>query len=105
MLIGSVMIGVAGIVFVLCGYLIGKKERISLLHDYHYENVAAGDKKAFCTMSGQGVVSIGIGMLATAVLFCITNSAWSFLAFMIGFAAGLALLIHAGRTYNSKRSR
>ena len=43
---------------------------------------------------------IGIGLLVTAVLLAATGRAASFLAFAAGFAAGLGLLIYAGKKYN-----
>jgi len=100
-MIASIIVGLAGILLIVFGYLIWKKEKISLLHDYHYDKVSEQDKKAFCTLSGIGVLSVGIGLLITAVILGITDSVKSFIAFAIGFAAGLALLIYAGNKYNS----
>lgn len=99
-MIGSVLTGLVGIVFCALGYLIWKKEKISLLHDYHYDKVRPEDRKAFCALSGGGVISIGTGLLITAVLLAMTDSIWSFMAFAGGFAAGLALLMTAGKKYN-----
>ena len=42
--------------------LVWKKEKISLFHDFHYDEVSAEEKKAFCTISVIGVVLIGIGI-------------------------------------------
>lgn len=99
-MLGAVIVGILGVVFCAVGDLIGKKEKISLLHEHHYDKVPSEDKKAFCVMSGWGVISIGIGLLITAVLLGMTDSAWSFMAFAAGFAAGLALLVHAGKKYS-----
>lgn len=85
---------------IVLGYLVWKKEKISLFHDYHYEKVSEEDKKAFCTISGIGVVLIGIGILITAIIIGITDSAWSFIAFAMGFVVGLIMLIYAGIRYN-----
>ena len=100
-MIGAIFIGILAIVFLIVGYLIWKKQKISLLHEYHYDKLSENDKKAFCAISGWGVISVGIGLLATAVIIGITNSAWSFIAFVTGFAIGLSLLIYAGKKYNS----
>ncbi len=97
---GAIVTGGLSIVFLIVGFLIWQKEKISLLHDYHYAKVQPEDRKAFCTISGWGVISIGLGLLATAAIIAMTDSAWSFIAFAIGFAAGLALLIYAGKKYN-----
>ena len=99
-MIGSIILGPVGIVFIILGYLIWKKEKISLFHDYHYDKVSAENKKEFCTISGIGVVLIGIGTLITAIIIGITDSAWSFIAFALGFVVGLTLLIYAGAKYN-----
>lgn len=99
-MMGSIVLGILGFVFVILGYLIWKKEKISFLHGYHYDKVSANDRADFCMLSGMGVISIGMGLLVTAVIIGITDSAWSFIAFAVGFTAGLALLIYAGNTYN-----
>lgn len=45
---------------------------------------------------------IGISLLLTAVILAITDSAWSFIAFAIGFVIGVGMQIHAGSKYNRK---
>ena len=100
-MIGAVFLGIIGIIFIIMGWLIWKKEKISFFHGYHYDKVSDEDKRAFCTVSGWGIMIIGIGIFATAVIIGITDAAWSFIIFAGGFAAGLALLIYAGSKYNS----
>lgn len=100
MIAGVILTGILGIGFIVMGCLLWLREKIGLLHDYHYDKVSGKNKKAFCRLSGWGVIAIGLGMLATAVILTITDSAWSFMAFAAGFSVGLALLIHAGRKYN-----
>ena len=101
-MIAALILYLIGIVFLVMGYLIWKKEKITLLHDYHYAGVAEKDKKAFCALSGIGVLSIGVGLLLTAVVWALTESAWSFLAFTVGLVVGIALLLAAGKRYNTK---
>lgn len=97
---GAIITGIVGIMFVVIGCLIWKKEKITLLHDYHYEKVSEDDKKSFCALSGIGVFLIGIGMLVTAIIMGITESMWSFTAFASGFVSGIIMLVYAGRRYN-----
>ena len=97
---GTIIVCLIGIVFIVLGYLIWKKEKISLLHDYHYDKVSEENKKSFCTISGIGIILIGMGLLITGVIIGITDSVWSFIAFAIGFCAGLTMLIYAGIKYN-----
>ncbi len=99
-MVGAIIVAVIGIVFITLGYLMWKKEKITLLHSYHYEKVSPSDKKVFCKISGWGVIFIGIGLLVTAAIIGITDSALSFIAFALGFVVGLVLLIYAGAKYN-----
>lgn len=99
-MIVAIIFGIVGIVFVVLGLLMWKKEMISLLHDYHYDKVKEEDKKIFCTISGVGVTTIGIGMLVTAVVGGIIDSPLSMIPFAVGFIVGLGCLIYAGAKYN-----
>ena len=96
----SIIVGLIGCIFVIMGYLIWMKEKISLFHDYHYDKVTEEDKKAFCTVSGIGVLIIGISLLITAGILILTDSPLSFIAFAVGFILGLFMLIYAGAKYN-----
>ncbi len=35
-MVGAIIVAVIGIVFITLGYLMWKKEKITLLHSYHY---------------------------------------------------------------------
>ena len=99
-MVGAIIVAVIGIVFVTLGYLMWIREKITLLHSYHNDKVSPSDKKVFCKISGWGVIFNGIGLLATAIIIGITDSALSFIAFALGFVVGLALLIYTGVKYN-----
>ena len=96
----AIGIGVLALVFIYLGCLMWKKEKITLLHSYHYNKVSQSDKKVFCKISGWGVSFIGIGLLVTAIIIGITDSLLSFIAFAVGFVVGLVMLIYAGVRYN-----
>ena len=96
----AIGIGVLALIFIYLGWLIWKKEKITLFHSYHYDKVSPSNKKLFCKISGWGVLLIGIGLLVTAIMIGITDSALSFIAFALGFVVGLVLLIYAGVKYN-----
>ena len=99
-LFAVLLVAVIGAVILLLGWLIWKKEKITLLHDYHYSKVSDADLPAFCMYSGIGLLTVGVGLIVTAVLLFLTDSAWSFLIFASGMLAGLGLLVYAGRRYN-----
>ena len=99
-MIGTIIVSFIGIIFIILGYLMWKKEKISLLHSYHYDKVSAEDKKIFCTISGIGILIIGSGLLITGIIISTTDSVLSFIVFAVGFVVGLVMLIYAGARYN-----
>ena len=99
-IIGVLTTGGVGVLLVVLGVLLWKKEMITLLHDYHVDKVSQEDKKAFCKLSGIGLIIPGAGLVLSAILLGITDSAWSFLCFAVSFPVGLGMLIAAGRKYN-----
>ena len=99
-MIATVIVTLIGIICIILGYLMWKKEKISLLHSYHYDKVTEDDKKAFCTISGIGIIIIGLGLLITGLIIAITDSGWSFISFAVSFFIGLILLLFAGAKYN-----
>ena len=100
MIFGAVVMGAVGLLCLIFGYLLGVKEKITLLHDYHCTRVSEGDRRAFCRRSGLGLGILGLGILVSALLLVLTRSVFSFAAFALGFAAGLVLLVRAGKKYN-----
>lgn len=99
-IIGVLTTGSVGVLLVVLGILLWKKEMITLMHDYHVDKVSPAHKKAFCKLSGIGLIVPGAGLVLSAVLLGFTDSAWSFLCFAGSFPVGLGLLIAAGRKYN-----
>ncbi len=103
MIAAIILLSLISVIFLAVGFLIWKRERISLLHDYHRNHVSPENKKAFCALSGIGVIMIGLGILLTAVILAFTDSAWSFIAFAAGFLSGIFFLMHAVKKYNQKQ--
>ena len=99
-IIGIAVTGIVGVIILILGILLWKKEMITLLHDYHVDKVSPENRKAFCKLSGIGLIVIGVSLLITAVVLGFTDSAYSYLVFALGFAVGLAFLIKAGAKYN-----
>ena len=100
MFIPVALLIVLGGIFILLGFLIWKKEKITLLHDYHRAHVCAEQQTAFCTLCGISLLIIGISLAVTGILLAVTDSALSFLLFGAGMIIGVALLIHAETKYN-----
>ncbi len=100
MIIGVLVTGGAGLLIAWLGWLVWKKEKLTLLHDYHTDKVSPENRPAFCKLSGIGLIVIGAGALLSAALLGLTGSAYSFVCFAVFFAAELAMLVKADRKYN-----
>ena len=48
MLLELIVLLIIGIIFLIVGWSIWKREKINLIHDYHYKNVAEADKRVYC---------------------------------------------------------
>ena len=99
-IIGTMLTGAIGILLIVLGCLLWKKEKITLLHDYHIDKVTPENRRAFCKLSGIGLIVIGSGLLITSMILGITDSAYSFICFAVCIAMGMVLLIVAGMKYN-----
>ena len=100
-MIGEIIVIGVGVIFMILGYLVWKREKINILHSYHYRNVSPGNKKVFCKMTGEGLILIGSGLLITGIVIFKTHSMYGFVAFAVGLIAGITLLINAGSKYNN----
>lgn len=99
-ILGAILIGGFSVLFFSLGYLVWIKEKITLFHSYHYDKVTEENKKAFCKISGIGLIVIGIGVLSAGIICGVTSSAWGGIAVAVGFLLGLMMLIYAGVKYN-----
>ena len=99
-ILGAILIGGFALLFFVLGYLVWIKEKITLFHSYHYDKVAEENKKAFCKLSGIGLIVIGIGVLLAGIICSATSSMWGGIAIAIVFLFGLVMLIYAGIKYN-----
>ena len=64
----TVILCLVGILLLGMGCFIGVKQRIELVHSYHYENVSEQDRPSFCKRVGLGNAVIGGAILAVPVL-------------------------------------
>ena len=80
----TVIMEICSLLFFRLGFLLWKKEKISILHSYHYANVKDKDKKAYTAIMGKALVLIGLGMSL----------------FFIIFAIGFGLMIYGQIKYN-----
>lgn len=100
MLFELILLLTFGLLFMILGLLIWKKEKIDLIHSYHYEKVTEENKGSYTAIMGKGLILIAAGMILTGVIDYLTQTTWGWIAFGIGFAVGVSFFIYAGRKYN-----
>ena len=100
MLIELIVMILVGALCIVMGLLIWKKEKISLIHSYHYKKVKEEDKPAYTTMMGQGLIAIGIGCVLTGLVNHTMQSAGGWIWFGLCFFYGFARISKAQKRYN-----
>ena len=99
MIIGVIVEVAVGLMLIVFGLLIWKKQKVSLLHDYHYRNVKKDDIPAYSRMIGIGLILRGAGICLTGVLNLFESPLW-WVPFAAGFAAGIPFMHKAQKRYN-----
>ena len=89
-----------GIVCVILGVLIWKKEQITLIHSYHYENVSDKDKKSYTAKIGKAMIVLGVGLCLTGMINTVFKTQFGLFAFGISFIIMLVMVIQAQSKYN-----
>lgn len=100
MIVGFLILLVAGIACLVTGWLVWKKEKITLIHAYHYPFVKEENKKAYTAGIGKGVCIIGAGSVLAAAVNLATGSGFGWYLFALGFVAGWVMILWAQRKYN-----
>ncbi|WP_242996520.1 DUF3784 domain-containing protein [Coprococcus sp. AF21-14LB] len=95
-----IFMSLIGILCLYLGWEIWKKEKITLIHDYHHKRVKDIDKKAYTGQMGKGMLIIGAGVMLTGIVDFITTSLFGWCFFVIGFSIGLVMMTHAQIKYN-----
>lgn len=99
MVIGIIINISVGALIIWLGLLLWKKQKIGLLHDYHYKNVSAEDIPAYTRVMGIGIIIIGAGIAFTGVLDIFTSRLW-WIPLTAGLIGGIALMHKAQKKYN-----
>ena len=100
MIVGMIVFLGVGALCLWIGWLLWKKQRISLIHDYHIRAVKAEDVPGYTRLMGIGMLSIGAGCVCTGVLVFGFGQALGWLGFPVGFLVGLVLFHRAQKRYN-----
>ena len=99
-IITIVILGAIALLFIWLGYLIWIKEKINLIHAYHYTKVKETDKKAYTSIMGKAMIVMGIGMMLSDILFVIMRTEKCMIVFVILLVVGLIMTTYAQIKYN-----
>jgi cobalamin synthase len=99
MIIGLIVFEAVGIFLIAAGSVLWKKQKVSLLHDYHYQNVREEDLPEYTRQIGTGLLVMGIGLCLTGILFVFLVLFW-WLPMAAGLITGIILLILAQKKFN-----
>lgn len=86
--------------FFYLGFLLWKRERIDIIHDYHVKKVKERDKKAYTMIMGKAMTVIAIGLVVSRIIGVMTDSAKSGIPFGAAFILGLCMMLYAQIKYN-----
>ena len=99
MIFGFVVEAAVGVLCIVLGLLIWKKQKVSLIHEYQYRHVKKEDIPAYARLIGIGLILIGVGICLTGLLNLIESSFW-WVPMLIGFVAGFIVMGKAQKKYN-----
>ncbi len=99
MIIGVIVDFAVGLLCIILGLMLWKKQKISLIHSYHYKNVKKEDVPAYTRLMGIGLILIGVGICITGVLNLLYSSLW-WIPLLAGFVMGFIIMNKAQKKYN-----
>ena len=88
------------VLFLCLGFLLWKKEKINIIHDYHYTKVKEENKKAYTSIMGKAMIVMGMGMAISGIIGVFTDSVKSGIPFCVTFIIGICMMIFGQIKYN-----
>lgn len=92
-------VAIGGLLFWL-GWLIWKKEKITLIHDYHWDKVAEENKKPYCAWMGKATILVGLGVLFGGIACSLEWIGLGTGLMVSCIVIGVGIMIAAGVRYN-----
>ncbi len=99
MVFGVIIELAVGAICIVMGVLLWKKQKVSILHDYHYKHVKKDDIPAYTRQMGIGLIIIGLGIIITGLLNLASSFLW-WIPLLAGFILGFAVILMAQKKYN-----
>ena len=81
------------------GILLWKKQRITILHDYHYKHMKKDDIPAYTRQMGIGLIIIDAGIIITGLFNLVYSALW-WIPLLTGFVIGSVAIYRTQKKYN-----
>ena len=96
----AVLFALGGLVLILLGLKIWKKQKMELMISYHCDKFSEENKRAYCTLAGIGVCLIGAGLAVSGICTAFIQSLLTLIPLAVGLVLGIALVVTAIVRYN-----
>jgi hypothetical protein len=98
----GILFTLIGAILVIIGLILWKKQKISLIHDYHYTKVKTEDIKPYTKAMGKATIATGLSTMLMGALEMITYipSYMGGLIFIIGLIVSGIMFYMAQKKYN-----
>ena len=100
MILGVIVLFAVGVLCVVLGLVIWKKQKIDLIHDYQHRNVREEDKPAYCRQMGISIIFIGVAIGLDGVANLFSWETFGYLSLAVGIIGGLVIMHKAQKQYN-----
>lgn len=89
-----------GFALMILGFLLWKKQKIRLMHDYHMKHVKPQDVRAYTRLWGTALMVFGACVCPIGIIDVVFHTWMGWLLFAAGLAVCLILGNRAQKTYN-----
>ena len=93
MILGIIIESAVGLLCIALGLLLWKKQKVTLLHDYHYQHVKKEDLPAYTRQMGIGLIVIGCLLAILAIVLRIINVIGTFALILMLLLGGAGVII------------
>lgn len=95
-----ILLVLVGGLCVYFGWNIWKKEKITLIHSYHYQKVSQKDKAPYTEKMGKAMTAMGLGIAISGIINFAFSTGYGWILCGISLAAGLIGMTKIQRKYN-----
>lgn len=89
-----------GVALEWVGWLVWKKQKISVLHEYHRRHVSPEDVPAYSRATGKALFLLGGGLQAAGLINFLTRSGWGWICGVGCFIWSVGWMLKTQKKYN-----